>query len=882
MPFFMQKKADSSEVPAVITMGMHISGGEKTKPVYFILRSLIAAAGIFGTVLCFITATSGEGFHHFPAGKLVVAMLAGWAYFSAVFAVYERRPELSRNLSCTGIILLMLYGIIRMPYISTGIMNAVNMFMGSLYAKYRDIPIFLVPKLVEGSGGDSVEIGACTDEAFIFLVLLICAVVCRGTVKRPNILLVIGATFPLAELCLYFGLVPNYSAYALLLCAWSGALAAEITEFGAFADKSAGGLFTKTSAQSALAAALIMMMAFTGAIVYSSDFTRPQRADSFRTGFMQYMKDFSWKKLSEDLKDAFLPAESRSVTHDGKLGNVESIEFSGQNMLEVTLPEDSGTLYLKGFTGTEYTGSRWNEGPPAPPLDTKLTSPEFFSGRTLKYVPEYNSLISRDVIVRNTGISSSVKYYPVNSAGLLETGSSRRTYGVYFPPDDDWRRHIIEAAEDMQLPETLGSDEQRLRAYAEKYCLDIPATFTAAEEFFSDYEGTTLYEELVFIREKLSEECEYNLDAGKKPFGADFVQWFLTDNHRGSCTHFASAAVLLCRSRGIPARYCEGFIVKNEDIGDFPAENGYVTVSVPDTRAHAWAEVYIEGYGWLSYEATPGYGNVSLEYASGSESEVSSVITSVTTEAPVFSESVSSETTVTFTATATEENTVRTEESREYSSEMTSNITTAVPDSSGETEDSFDFSSVTQNDTESVTTLASDGAQTDAASSLNDESAQTSETDTVYPDSREPDPEILGIILKILEAAGIIAAAAGIIILRRHTVFALRRRRIGKAPDRAAAEIYRMLIRLAEKAEIDMNVPADELAARMGEHVPFDQELCGSIISAALKARFGGGISSEEAKCSAEAYKKIYISLNENSNGERLSSMYVYCSDKYV
>lgn len=694
--FFRKKISQDEHLPAGITIGMHITGGEVTRPLYYIIRSFIAAAGIFGTLLCFLTACGTVSGVYLPSPGILAAAFIGWLYFSAAFSISEKYPSLSGNLASIAIIVLMIYGILRMQYISAGLMNQANEFLAALYYKYEETPLFYVVPEVEGRFGTK-NIHDCTDEAFVLLSLLISAVTCRGTVKRPNILLVLGATFPLAELCLYNGLVPNYGAFGLLICSWGGALAAEITAFGAFADKSAGTIFTKTSAQSACAAAVMMLISFCGALVFSIGFVRPESADAFRAGFVQYMSDFSWQKLFEDLGDTFLPSKSKSVTHDGKLGNVERVEFSGKNMLEATIPEDSGNMYLKGFTATEYTGSRWNEGPALPSLETKLTSPEFFSGRTLKYIPDYTELAARRVIIRNVGAAADQKYYPVNSAGLLAIDGTRRTYGVYFPEDDGWRRNIIDSAGSIALPGEMYSDEIRLRTYAYTYCLDVPETFTAAADFFDDYEGTDIFDELMYIRTRLAEECEYNLEAGKKPFGADFAQWFLTDNRKGSCTHFATAAALLCRSRGIPARYCEGFVIKDEDIEDFEAHDGYVTVSVPDSRAHAWIEVYVDGYGWLSFEVTPGYGNVMVEYVysdpdSGNTGTSTSVITTVTTQEPFYSED-HSETTVTFTAavsetaTATEETTVTFDDSAEETaattSDSTAEVTTAVPDENG-------------------------------------------------------------------------------------------------------------------------------------------------------------------------------------------------------
>ena len=62
--------------------------------------------------------------------------------------------------------------------------------------------------------------------------------------------------------------------------------------------------------------------------------------------------------------------------------------------------------------------------------------------------------------------------------------------------------------------------------------------------------------------------------------------------------HYASAATLMLRAMGIPARYVTGYVA------DVPS-SGHV--NVPDSAAHAWVEVYIPGYGWEPVEVTPAY-----------------------------------------------------------------------------------------------------------------------------------------------------------------------------------------------------------------------------------------------------------------------------------
>lgn len=70
---------------------------------------------------------------------------------------------------------------------------------------------------------------------------------------------------------------------------------------------------------------------------------------------------------------------------------------------------------------------------------------------------------------------------------------------------------------------------------------------------------------------------------------------FLLYSHQGYCVHFASSATLLLRSCDIPARYVEGYLVKEW-------RNDKATVY--SDNAHAWIEIFEEGKGWVPYEVT--------------------------------------------------------------------------------------------------------------------------------------------------------------------------------------------------------------------------------------------------------------------------------------
>jgi transglutaminase-like putative cysteine protease len=76
----------------------------------------------------------------------------------------------------------------------------------------------------------------------------------------------------------------------------------------------------------------------------------------------------------------------------------------------------------------------------------------------------------------------------------------------------------------------------------------------------------------------------------------DPVAWFLFDEHAGHCEYFASALVMLLRSRDIPARLATGFY--SDELGD----DGRVVVR--RGNAHAWVEVRTDA-GWATLDPTP-------------------------------------------------------------------------------------------------------------------------------------------------------------------------------------------------------------------------------------------------------------------------------------
>jgi transglutaminase-like putative cysteine protease len=102
-----------------------------------------------------------------------------------------------------------------------------------------------------------------------------------------------------------------------------------------------------------------------------------------------------------------------------------------------------------------------------------------------------------------------------------------------------------------------------------------------------------------FIRAVLTkfrrEEYFYTLEPPR--LEADAIDDFLFNTKRGFCEHFASAFTMLARAAGLPARIVTGY-----QGGEFNPLGGYLIVRQSD--AHAWAEVWLDGKGWVRVDPT--------------------------------------------------------------------------------------------------------------------------------------------------------------------------------------------------------------------------------------------------------------------------------------
>ena len=250
----------------------------------------------------------------------------------------------------------------------------------------------------------------------------------------------------------------------------------------------------------------------------------------------------------------------------------------------------SGTLYIRGQDFDRYDGTAWTSE-----KDRKEGFGDNMNTGTWTYT---GSLTLRSATAANVRY---LPYYPSMEyelkGGQVENTESLReySYGVLRSPDSDTvtadTRYFRLSDEELQRYTQLPAETADwARAYLQEHF---------SENFLYSGDAWPVVEAAAeAIADHVRGSARYDTNTRRMPGGADdFARWFLEESDTGYCVHFASAATVLLRARGIPARYVTGYM--------FTAEKDR-TVEVTADQAHAWVEYYHQGKGvWVVLEATP-------------------------------------------------------------------------------------------------------------------------------------------------------------------------------------------------------------------------------------------------------------------------------------
>lgn len=295
---------------------------------------------------------------------------------------------------------------------------------------------------------------------------------------------------------------------------------------------------------------------------------------------------------------------------EADLTNAGPLRYTGRTVLRVS-SDYEGRLYLRGSSLAVYEGGVWTglpEGVYQDYLDRLEEEPPFpLTLPTLLGEPG----AEHTATIENLGAVGSCAYAP------------------YFPLEQDWREGGMLPVEDAYLARLQGQTKFTVAFAAVEPPEEVGPTVRYQNLVYANYldvpeeleEALALLASPIYdpwssiggghwrpdrplarvmtaqhLAQLLAERCEYDPQAPAAPSGTDPVLYFLNDSRRGYCMHYASAATLALRTLGIPARYVSGFTADCA-----PGAQ----IDVPDRAAHAWVEIWLDGFGWYPVEVTP-------------------------------------------------------------------------------------------------------------------------------------------------------------------------------------------------------------------------------------------------------------------------------------
>lgn len=333
---------------------------------------------------------------------------------------------------------------------------------------------------------------------------------------------------------------------------------------------------------------------------------------------------------------------------DGSVDN-HTPKYNNEEVMRIHMDGSSngGRMYLRGYYGSDYVNSEWMNADEAfakACIDHGISSEE---GSELLANAQYINAMVEDAgaateySIEYTGIQDSYTYalYASSYSSMKDVTLSgdyrifkekgKKTFSATVNQQNWDMFHWETAGENLfwyaDSYGSLWSKEQEFfdwyNPYAAANYLTVPPQEVTAEKIaeeirqsdlaeldYSDSYGDDavnmkrmIYAQLV--SSELAARGMYSLYLDS-PGNQDPIEYFLSVSHKGYCVHFASAGVFILRELGVPARYATGYITKGNGTSGEDDTTDYV---VEDNCAHAWVEVYLNNYGWVPMEMTPGY-----------------------------------------------------------------------------------------------------------------------------------------------------------------------------------------------------------------------------------------------------------------------------------
>ncbi|MCR5663356.1 MAG: transglutaminase-like domain-containing protein [Oscillospiraceae bacterium] len=225
----------------------------------------------------------------------------------------------------------------------------------------------------------------------------------------------------------------------------------------------------------------------------------------------------------------------------------------------------------------------------------------------------FDYIQANDVWYRIYFLESNVRLRGALIAAAEGTAYDPEAHGpLWYRVADDLHGSLrMDLDDNLNLEKTFARRTELIRgAYLD--CTGVSDRARALAEEITANCGSDA-EKAAAIAAYLQENYSYTLRPAPVPEGENFLDWLLFESREGYCAWYATAAALLARSVGVPARYVQGYRTKL---------TGDVFVRIGAGDAHAWCECYLAGFGWVTVEATPGFKGEGVGWLTAEEERV--------------------------------------------------------------------------------------------------------------------------------------------------------------------------------------------------------------------------------------------------------------------
>ncbi len=491
----------------------------------------------------------------------------------------------------------------------------------SAYVQKTQYSFFTFPTNVAGTN----EITASSTMFAVFTLFFYTLLMAWILIRRKNTTLCFLLTAPFLGVSVVFSITPHYAAVGTLYIFWAFLIlnSSFLRNKSKFNKKK--GVFYSGGKNAANPQSLIFLPIL---IVCLMLVTVLFPINSYNRS--DYVKDMRISLLNVPKIPSPIQIPIQSIlgyTDRVNLQLVGNIIFTGNTVLRVKSSNPDGE-YLKGFVGSIYTGQSWDS---LPENEYEKLGSILNEWKVQNFSSLFNKLLGRnvktyDLKVQNVKRNSLRVYAPYGlisrpeelpgidfiNDGFLKSGNALFGTGEYSMNATTLQIDAWKMSESMM--NAFNSEQTSFIHAALEYKNFVYSHYTQLPETLEEMLDQYLYEHNLNIENyfnpnafanavitQVRSENSYTLSPGITPEGRDFVEYFLFENHKGYCVHFASATVALLRSAGVPARYVEGYAVSP---GDFEEYDEWA--NIPDSRSHAWVEIYLSAVGWVPVEATPG------------------------------------------------------------------------------------------------------------------------------------------------------------------------------------------------------------------------------------------------------------------------------------